>query len=355
MLINLEKKMAKVTNESERTVLPEKTVENALEAIDRIGIRLQSRCKDLDRFFWVSHLDVQFKGKINEKIPYIRMGGKGPSKNQCLASGYMEFIERWSLYRWNLFEKKEYDCFDIRKKKWYKVKPFLEMRNTKCLASGNNYEEAVLHCLLELLETRTPLTSLWESCKVIPVEEVFPAAEQWVKDSIVLILSPTEGKSFYKFIALQYPFNREFDNNNSIDIKPMPDGRLQVNPVLRDPKIHSPNSGGAAGLNPKMAAFRAMNEIFQFQNEVEDFKAGKKKSLPDGFPVASGASLSNYETDSITDDIKFILDMLGDDVFIGIIDITDPEIGVPVVKLISDYEPRYSLVSQDMLHVFFDF
>jgi ribosomal protein S12 methylthiotransferase accessory factor YcaO len=355
MKIDLDKKMEKVTHESERTVLPEKTVENATEAIERIGIQLQFQCKDFDRLFWVSHFDIHFKDNRDEKIPNIRMGGKGPSKNQCLASGCMEFVERWSLYRWNLFEKKEYDCFDIREKKWYKVKPFLEMRNTKCLASGNNYEEAVLHCLLELLETRTPLTSLWQACTVVPVEEIFPEAEQWVKDSIVLILCPTEGKRFYKFIALQYPFNREFDNPRSIDIKQMHDGRLQVKPVFRDPKKHSPNSGGAAGLNPKMTAFRAMNEIFQFQNEVEDFKAGKKNSLPDGFPVTSGAALSNYETDSITDDIKFILDMLGDDVFVGIIDITDREIGVPVVKLISDYEPRYSLVSKDMLHVFFDF
>lgn len=368
--------MTKVTDESERSVPPEKTVETVFEAVERIGVKLTLQTKDFDRFFWISQLDIEYldmrnadraqdrsgPGRGEVKIPDIRMGGKGPSENQCLASGCMEFIERWSLYRWDLFEREEYDCLDLKEGKWYKIKPFLEMRDTKCLASGNNYEEAVLHCLHELLETRTPLTDPWNSCRIVPVRDLFPEAAEWICQSIVLVLSPlpsapftVNGARYYKFTALQYPFNREFDAYRPLEFRKLSGGRLLPSPAFRDPKQHSPNSGGAAGLNPKMTAYRAMNEIFQFQNRVEDYKAGKRKPLPGGFPVAESAELINVETDSITDDIKMILNMLGDDVFVGIIDLTDPEIGIPVVKLISNYDPRYSLVSEQMLHVFFDF
>ena len=354
MDIDLNRKLAKVTEESERSVLPADTAERAVRAARDIGIRLTQEIKDFDGVFWVSRLKWDYLIDEQRHKPSIRMGGKGPSLEQCLASGSMEFIERWTRHRNNTFDKEFYTCLDLKENKEYRMRPTLELENAKCMASGNNYEEAVLHCLHELIETRTPPTVYWKPCRVVDMDEMFPEMPKWVKDSILLIQSQGDKKEFYKFTAVQYPFNREFDDYRPFTVKKEAN-YVSLLPNVRNPKYHSPNSGGAAGLNPKKTAFRAMNEIFQFQNEVEDFSTGRKKPLPDYISTAGRGDLPDYETDSITDDIKKILELLGEDVFVGVVDLTDPEIGIPVVKVISDYEPRRSFASRDELSEFFVF
>lgn len=339
--------MKKVITESERAVRPEETVFRAVAAAARIGITLRQELQDFDNAIWVSRVEISEKSDI-------RMGGKGPTRDQCLASGSMEFIERWSLFRKDIFKTQKFTCLDLLENRRYYMKSFLELRNTKCCAAGNNYEEAVLHCLHELIETRIPFANNWDYCKIVDVDELLPELPQWIKDSTVLVMTPTGFQQFYKFTAIQYPFNREFDTYRPLEVQRRGEF-IEIVPVRKDPKKHSPNSGGAAGLNPRKTAFRAINEMFQFQNRVEDYTGGKKRILPEWIPTARAKDLENYETDSITGDIRLILDVLGEDVFIGAVDITDPEMQIPVVKLVSDFQPGNSLVDEKQMKVFFDF
>lgn len=354
MDIDLERCLPKVTEDSERSVPPSDTVIRALDSFRASGVEIDFNIQSYDSIFWTSHPAVRFVNGRPEFYENIRMAGKGPTEEQCKASSIMELAERWSLMKNNAFKRDYYDCYELRTGKIFKMKPILELRNTMCLASGNNYEEAILHCLHELIETRTPITSLWQPCKIVDVTKLLPGLPPWAADTVAIVKMPTEKPPFYKFTAVQYPFNREFDDVRNIIIKKEGD-RIVFSPRDRDPKKHSPNSGGAAGINPGKAAFRAMNEIFQFQNPVADFRNGKKKKPPAHIQLADEEEFTNYETDSITGDIRFILDNFDSDVFIGVIDLTDPDLDIPVVKLISDYNPSYSLVSPETMNVFFDF
>lgn len=98
-----------------------------------------------------------------------------------------------------------------------------------------------------------------------------------------------------------------------------------------------------------------MNEVFQFQHDVEYLMGKRKKTHPEYVPTVRIDELKNHETNSITEEIRMILDLLGDEVFVGVVELTDPEIGIPVVELISDYEPRHSLVSKEEMNEFFLF
>ncbi len=354
MQIDLNRKMPKVTDLSERSFPPSHSYRSAIDTAERLGIRLNIDLTDYDELFWVAAVKPSFSEAPDRYDPRMRMGGKGQTREQCLASGSMEFIERWSMSRANMSERKVYPCLDLRTGKWYEYEVANELGTSKCLSAGNNFEEAILHSLHELIETMTPQHMQWKSSKVVDTQMLFPEFPQWVHDSVMLIQFPTERKEFYHFAAIQYPFNCDFDTFR-------PSKYIHTDNILKlmnsdiNPQYHSPNSGGAAGLNPRLAAYRAMNEIFQFQKPVKDFRTGKKRPLPDYIPRAVKENFVNYETDSITGDINLILDILGEDVFVGVIDITDPDVGIPVVKVISDYSPQRSLVSREMMSVFFDF
>ncbi len=354
MNIDLDREMRKVTEESERTVSPSETVERAAKILRSIGIELDFNLISFDDVFWTSCPDVRF---LTERPPFfsnIRMGGKGPSEEQCKASTIMEFVERWSFMKNKSNLKEYYDCYDLRERKYYRMAPIQEFQNTMCLASGNNYEEAILHCLHELIETRTPIAQIWKPCRTVEIKELIPELPDWINETILLIQVPTEYPELYKFIAVQYPFNGEFEDEKKLTVQKT-ENRIRFFAKDRDPNKHSPNSGGAAGINPQKTAFRAMNEIFQFQNPVEDYKTGRKKEQCDFIQRARKEDFINFETGSITGDIRKILDLLPEDVFIGVVDFTDPELDVPVVKILSNYDPVYSLVSKRNMNVFFDY
>lgn len=352
--INLDAPLNKVTEDSERSVDPAVTYQTAIRALARKGIAPEFQVRDFDGVFWIADCDTLFRAHFPEFDYDLRIGGKGPSRDQCLASAVMEFVERYSLHTANVFQKREFECLDLRDGSILRLGPILEMRNTMCVAAGNNYEEAILHCLHELLETRLPRTSLWKPFKTVPLGTLFPGFPEWVERSILLVLSPIDAGGFYHFTAVMYPFNGAFDE--PIGYRLMRDGqRLVFKPSkLRSPKRHSPNSGGAAGLNPRKTAFRAMNEIFQFQKGLSELPDGKRRPMPEYVPIAGLSELPNLESRSITEDIRIILDILGDETFVGVVDFTDPEIGMPVVKLISDYAPSRSLVSRETLGMFFE-
>ena len=351
--IDLDRPLLKVTEDSERSVAPAATYQTAMRALARKGIAPEFQARNFCRAFWSVDCDASFRSHFPEFDYELRVGGKGPSRAQSLASAAMELVERYSLHRANVFARTEFDCMDLRDGSILKLGPILEMRNTKCVAAGNNYEEAILHCLHELLETRLPGASLWRPSKIVPLETLFPDYPEWVTQPILLVLSPVDTGSFYHFTAVMYPFDGTFDEPAYRLVR---DGqRIVFRPsAIRAPKHRSPNSGGAAGLNPKKAAFRAIGEIFQFQKGLNGSVDGKRRPLPDFVPIAQPSELLNRESASITQDIRTILDILGDDVFIGVVDFTDPELGLPVVKLVSDCAPNRSLVSRKNLAMFFE-
>jgi len=350
--IDLTKKLPKVWHESERSVHPDETIERALDAIKAIGVDFDITFKQHGGVFWTSAMTVDLGSRHFQPSCNFRIAGKGPSRKQCYVSCLMEFIERWSLLRPEIMNKNEFDCFDLRGEQYYKLNRTIEFGDTKCVASGNNFEEAVLHSLHELIETRR--FCIWKPYKVVDVKTLFPniAMPQWVMDNIILIKMPTDHDEFHIFTAVINPSDQRFDNRVS-DFVEKKSGRLFYKSHIRPINYHSPHSGGAAGLNPAITAFRAMNEIFQ--GDVGERYCGKKKKPPDFIQTAGPAELMNYETDFITDDIKLILKSLGDDVFVGLVDMTDPTMGIPVIKLISDYDPQKSIVSKQVLELFFEF
>lgn len=352
--IDLDAPLEKVTEDSERSVDPLVTYERAMRALASRGIEPEFQVRDVGGVFWVADCGTSLRALFPGYDYELRIGGKGPSRSQCLASAAMEFVERYCLHGANVFQKQNYECLDLRDRSILRLGPILEMRNTMCVAAGNNYPEAILHCLHELLETRLARATLWRPYKVVPVSALFPDLPEWVERSVVLFLSPVGPDRFCHFTAALYPADGAFDEP---EFRLVREGRdIVFRPsARRSPKRHSPNSGGAAGLNPRKTAFRAMNEIFQFRQGSAGLPDGKRRPLPDYVPVAGPADLLDRESRSITADIRTILELLGDDVFVGVVDFTDPEIGLPVVKLVSDYAPDRSLVSRENLAVFFDF
>jgi hypothetical protein len=352
--IDLNARMPKVTEDSERSVPPSVTFRTAMRALEAKGIVPAFSVREYGGFFWLADCNPGFRAYLPDFDHDLRISGKGPTRDQCLASAVMELVERYSLHSTNVYEKKEFECLDLRRGNILTLGPILEMRNTKCVASGNNYEEAILHCLHELLETRIPRKSLWKPLEFVPAGSLFPDLPGWAENSILLFLTPVDSPGFYHFTAVIYPFDGAIDEGGGYKL--VPNGaRLDFTPASRGSlKPRSPNSGGAAGLNPKKTAFRAMNEIFQFNRVPEGFRGVKRRPLPESLMVADPSALPNLETESITEDIRRIFDILGPDAFIGAVDFTDPELGLPVVKLICDYAPNRSLVSREALQAFFE-
>lgn len=351
MEIDLSKKLLKVWPESERSVHPDETIERALDAIKTLGVDFEITFEHHGGVFWTSTMVVDLNSMNSHLSCNFRIGGKGRSRKQCHASCLMEFIERWSLFRPEIMHQNEFECFDLRSEQYYKINRTIDFEDTKCVSSGNNFEEAVLHSLHELIETRR--SCIWKPHKLVEINTLFSSAELpgWVADNIVLIRMPSDHDEFHIFTAVMNPSDQRFDARVS-DFIEKKSGRLFYKSHIRPINYHSPHSGGAAGLNPAITAFRAMNEIFQ--GDVGDIEGGKRKKTPDFVQTAEPTELINYESDAINDDIKFILKKFGDDVFVGIVDLTDPAIEIPVVKLITDYDPRQSIMSKQVLELFFE-
>lgn len=353
MEYDLSKRLPKVFSESERSVLPDETIKRAQEAALAVGVEMDIQTFVHGGVFWTSRMSTDYKVKLPQRVRHFRLAGKGPSEKQAVASCAMEFIERWSLYRFASQDLHEHVCVDLKSGKPHRLVAMSDIFDTKCVAAGNNYEEAILHCLHELIETRSGShPNMFEPFKLIRPDQLFDDLPEWVDRSIVLIKTPCMVDEFYHITALKYPSNGRFDPSFRDRLQEK-DDLLVWHRACRGPKDHSPNSGGAAGLSPRMTAFRAMNEVFQ--GDYRELHDGRTKPLPPGFPVAAASDLVDNETDSITSDILKILDLLGEDVFVGVIDVTDPELDIPVVKLVSDWSPAQSLVSRKTMSLFFDF
>ena len=96
--IDINRPLLKVTEESERTVIPSITYQTAMKALARKAFAPEFRVHDFDGTFWVADCDAGFRSRFPDFDYALRVGGKGPSRDQCLASGSMEFVERYSLH-----------------------------------------------------------------------------------------------------------------------------------------------------------------------------------------------------------------------------------------------------------------
>ncbi len=351
MEIRLDMELPKVTDESERSVSPSETIESAMEGLGRIGIKPECDLWDRDGFVWVASLTGDFLSHLPSIARGMRVAGKGPSREQCLASCYMELVERASLFRYAQKNRREHDCLDLRDGRMYKIGNSSDMVDTVSVASGNNHEEALLHALHELVEKRLMGSCIWKPFKLVDLDALDMEFPRWVKESFVAIQTPSDIPELFHATVIRYPADGKFDLVKSDRIIRVAD-RLFMSSGGRPLNHHSPHSGGAAGLNPTACVFRGIGEILQGDRHAPD--GGARRAQPEHIQVAGAGDLVNRETPCVTGDIRKIMDLLSDEVFLGVIDMTDPEIGIPVVKLISDWNPHRSLVSRETMGLFFE-
>jgi hypothetical protein len=209
----------------------------------------------------------------------------------------------------------------------------------------------VLHALHELVETRIFGACLFAPHKVVSWDVLSTPYPEWVRDNFLVVKTPSDVPEFHHVTAVQYPRDEQMDIR-AADRAVKVDDRLFFSRNPRPLNHHSPASGAAAGLNLESCVQRAIAEVLQ--GTGGELGGRRRKAVPVGIPVAEPEDVVNYETDSVTGDIRLILKLLGEEVFVGIVDVADPDLQIPVIKLISDYEPRYSLVSQRVLNRFFE-
>jgi hypothetical protein len=323
----------------------------ARQAAARIGIELDIATELHGGLFWTSRLRNDIRATLPERARGVRIGGKGPTEEQCMASCAMELAERWSLYQFAARGDTQVRCLDLRTgvSRW--MTPPRDLWDTKCVSAGVTYEDAILHSVHELVETRIARSCPWRPYKIVDIAALFPELPAWVSQSLVVVKSSSNERELHHVTALTLPPDGQFDERVSDRIIET-DEHLFWAAGQRRRNAHSPSSGGAAGLDPKKIAFRAMNEIFQ--GAVGPIGRAVRRPLPEGLELASARELESYETSSITDDIRLLLDRLGPETFVGVVDLRHPELDIPVVKLVSDWDPHRSLASRETLSLFFE-
>jgi hypothetical protein len=351
MHVDLQKPLPKACVESERPVTPAESFERATAAAAAVGIALDIATELHGGVFWTSRLRTDIRATLPERARGVRIGGKGPSEAQCLASCAMELAERWSLYQFAARGEPQVRCLDLRTGVTRWMTPPRDLWDTKCVSAGVTYEDAILHSLHELVETRIAGSCPWRPYKIVDLAALFPELPAWVSQSLVVVKSSSNERELHHVTALTLPPDGQFDER-------VADRIIQTDEHLfwvagqRRRNAHSPSSGGAAGLDPRKIIFRAMNEIFQ--GAVGPIGSAVRRPLPAGLELASADELVSYETSSITDDVRLILDRLGAETFVGVVDLTHPALAIPVVKVVSDWDPHRSLASRETLAMFFE-
>lgn len=351
MDLRLDRPLPKVTDESERSVPPAETVERATEALRRIGIDPRLETWDRDGFVWLADLVGEFRDALPGVGRGMRVSGKGPSEDQAKASCLMELVERASLVRYHEDGRPDHECAEIATGQVLRTGIRVDTADTICVAAGNNLEEAILHALHELVETRLGRSCLWKPFKVIDFDDLDLDFPGWVRRSYVAVRTPSDIEELFHATVIRFPSDGALDvGAGERFIKA--GGWLMPGGGGRPPNHHTPHSGGAAGLNPASCVFRGIGEVLQGDRHARD--GGVRRSLDGEIGICAPGELENRETDTITGDISKLLGLLGGGVFVGAIDLTDPEIGIPVIKLVSDWDPHRSLVSRDYLEKLFE-
>lgn len=348
MRLDLDTDLPKATRDSERPIVPEATLQRAKEALGRLGLQLELETQQVDGFLWLTRLRTDIDPWLPRWARSLRIGGKGPSRAQSQASCAMELVERLSLYRHLERQRGIQRVWDLRGQRWLNMDEGPEATNTACTAAGNAYEDALLHALHELVETRSHGANPWIPARVVPLEAF--DLPRWVCDSFAAIMLPTDPPQLCHVLALRSPDDGRFDPDRPHRLIEA-GGRLFASRWRPPPDHHSPNSGSAAGLDPEACTIRAIGEALQWDATLP---SARRREAPASLPRCTSEELRDHSTDSITGDIRLLLDLLGPETFLGLVDVTDPLLGLPVVKLVSDYAPAQSFASRTNMGLFFE-
>lgn len=377
-----------------RATPPAETIENITPLMPTVGVTRIAEVTHLDRvgipnFVTVRPRDV--KG-----ISYYN--GKGATRNAAKAGAMMEAIERYSgelcdleVSYGTLSEMRKLGAavdpndlivprfreyhrnlrlewvagFDLiaRKKVFVPlnsvVQPYEPARgrllyysSTNGLASGNNLEEAICHGLCEVIERDADAISA-------VTRDLAPAVNR-VLEALGVSAPPTPLGQTYPLIALDtlpIPATRLVRKLQSANLlvylrsltctARIPTFECTIVETQPDGK-HAAHGGSGTHPDSRVAVSRAITEAAQsrvgcIQGGREDLPHIMKEKVafdPDAVfgrgPFCSFGDIQTFEHPTIDGDIKFILSQLkaeGLDQVIAV-DLTRPELGVPVVKII---------------------
>lgn len=348
------------TTESERVVDPETTVEIAMEALDRIKLKPEIQTWNHDDVFWTACANYRQENVVVTRpiLGRINSGrsteGKGITKIQATASCLMELVERVSLAQVVVRDDRTphfFDCKNIRTGEDQTI--ILPITNAQFCGAGNTYEECVLHGLHETIELALPGTP-FKPVKVVNLEKMFPHWPESLLSSICIFMVPSDKSEFYRMIALRCPVDDRFDpemivvnENGLIAVREYPAG-------MAGGVKHSAYCGSAGGLNPELVIQRAIWETFQGVGTRKDIYPAKKKQVPSWIESVDAVDLPNYETETISGDINLILNVLGETAYTAAIDITSPDLQIPVAFVFAEYFPSFNYASRTIAGMMFD-
>lgn len=369
-MFNLNKDQPKISSQdSERAYDPKITIELAKERLESINCNYDIEIYNIDNTFWTSELKfknifdldlrIQPSGPLNGGKSTM---GKGSTQDQCVASNLMETIERISIWQHMCEYNPVYHGINLRTGNIEKVS--INISTSEKAAAGNTYEEATLHALHEMIEVdainaatvnmAANHTAFLKPFKVIDFKNMYPSWPSWVFDSFVILQSPTTVPEFYNFLGLHYPITKEYgqdwkyEKNNNDNVW----SKQPINYTNWRGKEKTAYVFSVAGLNPSKAISRVIQE--NFQGPIREPYSGIKKTPPEWLKIVDGVNLKNYETDSITKDIKFIVSKIPEQFNVWAVDISSPELGVPVVMVVSDYHMPQDISQKRIFDMFFE-
>lgn len=364
-----------------RTVPPEKTLERVIPLLQKAGMEPMEDITGLDN---IGIPVYSVYRKTTAKGTFGNYNGKGPTPEQAGASAAMEALERYcaeqrdtdevvyGTYRQaceigpavnpadlilplpvlNYIEDAEiawvraYDLF-AGEKTWvpacevfYPYYPDGDVQlykfHTNGIAAGNTMEEAILHGLLELIERDA--WSLAEDVNVAKADIVIDDDES----------VPAELLRRFREKGVEIHLK---DLTSDIGIPTI--GAAADDTATKDPEMLT--IGVGTHLNPEIAAVRAITEVAQsrtthkhgiktnarLQKIAQDMGYDRIKEINrlwyrDCIKKTNLKDFEDLSTPYVLDDIEVVLGRLADTGFEKVLaaDLTRPEIGVPVVRMI---------------------
>jgi len=378
------------TKDGHRAVDPTTTLKRVEPLLSKAGITRVADITDLDRIGIPVFSSIRPGAKEGAISIY---NGKGASREQARVSAIMEGMERYSAepqdekVRRDLTENmlssenavdprtlilpqminvhihyhpvawiKGYDLIegeDI----WvpaaavfhpYESKKDLQLfrSNTNGLASGNNMEEAVLHAMCEVIER-----DAWSICE----SKRRPKGEIVVEDDC-----PVVSELLEKFRSQGVEVHLK-DLTSDVGIPTIAAAADDVR--MKDPALL--NLGVGTHLSPRVAAIRALTEVAQSRctqihgaredttkadlNRAVGYERMKRMNSMYFAPSdeVRMSEFPEYDTKDILEDIEVVFDHLLERGFEKVIavELTRPELGVPVVRMII---PGMEIYAMDM-------
>jgi thioglycine synthase len=378
------------TKDGHRAISPEATLKRVEPLLSKAGITRVADITDLDRIGIPVFSSIR-PGAMEGAISIYN--GKGASREQARVSAIMEAMERFSAeprgerLRTDLMENmlssenavdprelilpqminmyvhhqpiawvKGYDLIEgediwvpaVAVYHPYDSKNDLQLfrSNTIGLASGNNLEEAVLHGMCEVIER-----DAWSICEA----KRTPRGELVVEDDC-----PVVSDLLQKFRSQGVEVHLK-DLTSDVGIPTIAAAADDVR--MKDPALL--NLGVGTHLSPRVAAIRALTEVAQSRctqihgaredttkadiNRAVGYERMKRMNGM-YFDPSKEIGMDDFEesdTNDILEDIEVVFDHLLDKGFEKVIavELTRPDIGVPVVRIII---PGMEIYAMDM-------